>query len=170
MAVSRLKIDTNALFEKMREELVHDAFRLVEEAYKTKTFEEQTGNLADSFGAAVYYDGDLVKDGIQYLEPKATEPRMWKRGDYRSGHEEMIQYFRNYKPRKKGFTIVLIAAMPYAPVLEGGGGYGIRHKYKVITGANSLMRELAAKYERKFGGRNWSKGKGTRTTINSIGV
>lgn len=170
MANSRLKINTNALFEEMRKELVYDAFRLVEEAYKTKTFEEQTGNLADSFGAAVYYDGVLVKDGIQYLEPTATKPRQWTSGDFRSGHDEMIKYFQNYKPRKKGFTIVLVAAMPYAPILEGGGGYGIRHKYKVITGANSLMRELAAKYESKFGGRTWSKGRGTRTTINSIGV
>lgn len=161
---------TDALFEEMRRELVYDAFRLVEEAYRTKTFEEQTGNLADSYGAAVYYNGVIVKDGIQYLEPKATEPRMWKSGDYRSGHDEMIKYFRNYKPRKQGFTIVLVAAMPYAPVLEGGNGLGLRHKYKVITGANSLMRELAAKYERKFGGRSWSIGKGTRTTINSIGV
>lgn len=132
------------------EDFLADAcVRAVAEARHTATFEDQTHNLSDSYGAAVYKDGVLLQNTIAYLSPEATVGRKWK-DDVKYGHDEMMNYFMNYKPKSKGYSLVLIAAMPYYAVLEYGGG-GLRNKYKVISGANSFMRDLAKEIDERFG-------------------
>ena len=145
----------------------NDCIRLVSTAYATKTFQEETGNLADSFGAAVYRDGVLLQDTIAYRAPRATSANKWYDGDYRSGHEEMIRYFRNYKPGTKGLSIVLVAAMPYAEVLEKRKN-GLKKKYKVITGAYSVLRQLKNEYEQdaaRMGYKTAKYGQGIRISL-----
>ena len=44
--------------------------------------------------------------------------------------------------------LVVAAAMPYGVVLEKGGG-GLRRKYKVISGINSEVCNLAARLNSK---------------------
>ena len=46
---------------------------------------------------------------------------------------------------KNGVELVIIAAMFYASILEGGRGT-LRRKYQVISGATNLMGSLANKY------------------------
>jgi hypothetical protein len=166
--IAKLKKDVEDYWiRKMR----NDCIRLVSAAYTTKTFQEETGNLADSIGAAVYRNGVLLEDTIAYREPRASSPAAWypKKGDYRSGHEEMIKYFRNYKPRTKGLTIVLVAAMPYAEVLEQRPSKsGLQRKYKVITGAYSSLRQLKGEYEQdvaRMGYKTAKYGQGIRVTL-----
>lgn len=136
-----------------------DCRRVVEEAIRTNEFTNRTNNLEDSYGAALYYDGVLLPETLYYHEPKAITPKKWK-GKLVSGHDEMMDYFRKFKPRKKGFTLVLVAAMPYGEILERGGG-NLHRKYRVIVGANEIMRTLAAEYNGFFGRRRIA-----RTSIN----
>lgn len=137
--------------DRLARELARDGMRAVQEAYHTAEFTSRTGNLFDSFGSAVYYDGVLREDTIFTLNPTATSRQKWY-GEWLSGEEEIYKYFHRYHPRAKGLTLVVAAAMPYYEILEHGKGY-LTRKYKVITGANAIMREIAQKYEGKFGGR-----------------
>lgn len=165
------KIDGRTILGKKINEIRGELIWLVNRAYETSDFESKSGNLVDSYGAALYYDKQLVNNGIAYLEPKATANKEWY-GSMISGHNEMIRYFRDYKPKKNGITVVLIAAMPYAEVLERGGAkdgsFTLERKYKVITGANSLMQELADRISAKFGRKRGGLGRGIRTTITSL--
>lgn len=156
--------------------MAEDCEDLVYTAYMTGTYDEETGNLADSIGAAVYRDGKLLEDTLAYRQPRATKPKEWYDGDFRSGHEEMMNYFRNYKPKSMGLTIVLVAAMPYAEVLELGPRANelrtktpLRHKYKVITDAYGALKALKGKYESdaaKLGYKTAKYGQGIRVTLN----
>lgn len=148
--------------------MAEDCEDLVYTAYMTGTYDEETGNLADSIGAAVYRDGVLLKDTMAYRQPRATKSKEWYSGDWRSGHDEMMRYFRNYKPRTMGLTIVLVAAMPYAEVLEKRKN-GLQKKYKVITGAYGALKALKGKYESdaaKMGYKTAKYGQGIRVTLN----
>lgn len=162
--IANLKKDVEDYWiRKMR----NDCIKLVSTAYTTKTFQEETGNLADSVGAAVYRDGKLIEDTMAYRQPRASKPNEWYSGDFRSGHDEMLNYFRNYKPRTKGLTIVLVAAMPYAEVLEKRKN-GLQKKYKVITGAYSVLRQLKGEYEQdvaRMGYKTAKYGQGIRISL-----
>lgn len=153
------KIDYRTSLGRLVKVMKEDCKRVVEEAINTNEFTNRTNNLEDSYGCAVYYNGQLLRDTLYYKEPIATNTKLWYKKE-KSGHKEMLNYFETFRPRKRGLTMVLVAAMPYGEILETGGGY-LRRKYKVIVGANGLMRELAAKYDGMFGRR-----RGGRTSIN----
>lgn len=155
------KIDYRTALGRIIKEMKDDCKRLVMRAQSTKDYTNRSFHLRDSYGAAVYHNGVLLTDTIYYREPVATGTKNFKRDGSlvsTSGHRAMIDYLHRYKPRKKGLTIVLVAAMPYGEILESGRG--LQRKYKVIIGSNSLMRELAAKYDGMFGRR-----RGSRTTV-----
>ena len=48
------------------QKLTDDGERLVRRAYETRTFENRTYNLHDSYGSAVYVDGRIIKSSIRY--------------------------------------------------------------------------------------------------------
>lgn len=154
-----IKFDGRTYMGKVYKKLKDSCKDVVEKAIDTHEFENRTHNLEDSYGAAVYYDGMILPETIYYKSPKATERKKWKNKEL-SGHEEMIKYLMKFKPRKKGFTLVLVAAMPYGEILERGGG-NLRRKYQVIVGANKVMQELANDLSGMFGRR-----RGARTSIN----
>ena len=67
---------------------------------------------------------------------------------YAEGRKEVDRFFLDYQSKgasKNGVELVIIAAMFYASILEGGRGT-LRRKYQVISGAASLMGSLANKY------------------------
>lgn len=154
-----IKFDGRTRVGKLYNQMKEDCKLVVEEAIRTNEFTNRTNNLEDSYGAALYYDGMVLPETIYYKSPKATETKVWKNREV-SGHNEMIKYLMSFKPKKKGLTLVLVAAMPYGEILERGGG-NLRRKYKVIVGANKLMRDLALKYNGMFGRRRVA-----RTSIN----
>jgi hypothetical protein len=160
-------VDGRTLKGKIANMITRDLIWLVSKARETSEYEDKTFNLHDSYGAAVYDNGVLIEKSITYLEPLATKTKNWYDREGITGHEEMITYLRTYIPRKKGITVVLVAAMPYSEVLEKGSA-GLKRKYKVISGANSLMRQLAAEYSGKFGRKRDGAGRGIRTTINPL--
>lgn len=126
--------------------------RALAAAYSTKEYADKSYNLSDSFAAAIYKDGVLIPDTMAFMEnQKAVSGKKWY-GSNIVGHQAAREYLTKYKPRSKGYSLVVIAAMPYYDILEKGRG-GLRNKYKVITGANSFMRDLAKEIDAKFGGR-----------------
>lgn len=164
--VYSIRIDKDAIDYYIVQDMAKDCERLVYYAIHTATFTSQTGNLVDSYGAAVYKDGVFVENTLFTAPIQATVSNKWY-NEYKYGKDEMIKYFRDFKPRTKGYTIVLVAAMPYATVLEKGSA-GLHHKYKVVSGAYSLQHELAAKFKGKSNYKQYKWAKGVRTTISKI--
>lgn len=67
---------------------------------------------------------------------------------YAEGRKEVDRFFLDYQSKgasKNGVELVIIAAMFYASILEGGRG-ALRRKYQVISGVTNLMGSLANKY------------------------
>lgn len=164
--VYSIRIDKDAIEYHIVQDMAKDCERLVYRAIDTATFTSQTGNLADSYGAAVYKDGVFVENTLFTAPAQATVSNKWY-NEYKYGKDEMIKYFRDFRPRTKGFTIVLVAAMPYAEVLEKGSA-GLHQKYKVISGAYSLLQELSENYSGKRGYKKYKWGRGVRVSVSKI--
>ena len=122
---------------------------IIKEAYNTKTFEDQTFNLHDSYGSAVYKDGNYINGTMRTLEPQATQTKKVD-GYHVKGKNVVSRYLKDYRPRQKGLTLVVVAAMPYGDILEAGKE-PLTHKYRVISGARWMMRSLAYSLSSKFG-------------------
>lgn len=163
----KIEFDAKAYRAMLLEDMRKDCERLVKEALNTSTYTNRTGNLASSYGAAVYEDGVFLEQTLATYDFNPTSTKKWYVRSNIGGQGEMRNYFRNYKPRGKGFTIVLVAAMPYAEVLEKGSA-GLHQKYKVISGAYSLLQDLADKYTGKRGYKKYKWGQGVRATISHI--
>ena len=121
--------------------LANEGGKLILQAVNSRDYTHRTYNLHDSYGSAVYLNGKLVEKSVMLLGSKATKAKSYK-GSKLKGSEEIMKYFRSYKP-KSAIELVVAAAMPYGVVLEKGGG-GLRHKYKVISGINTEVGNLAA--------------------------
>lgn len=146
MAVVFRKGIKDRVLNMMIDELKMYGKMVMEEAYNTRDFTNRTHNLKDSYGSAVYYNGQMVNGTLQTLgAPEATESKDWY-GKKLRGRKVVTNYLKNeYKPQKKGLSLAVVAAMPYRDVLE------IKYKYRVITGANWMMRSLANTFSAKFG-------------------
>lgn len=126
--------------------LANEGGKLILQAVNSRDYTHRTYNLHDSYGSAVYLNGALVDKSIRTLEPMATEAKKYK-GSKLKGSEEIMKYFRNYKPKSE-IELLVVAAMPYGSVLEKGEG-GLRRKYKVISGINTEVGNLAARLNAK---------------------
>ena len=126
--------------------LANEGGKLILQAVNSRDYTHRTYNLHDSYGSAVYLNGKLVEKSVMLLGSKATKAKSYK-GSKLKGSEEIMKYFRSYKP-KSAIELVVAAAMPYGVVLEKGGG-GLRHKYKVISGINTEVGNLAARLNAK---------------------
>lgn len=120
--------------------------KLILQAVNSRDYTHRTYNLHDSYGSAVYLNGALVEKSVMLLGSKATKAKSYK-GSKLKGSEEIMKYFQSYKP-KSDIELLVVAAMPYGVVLEKGGG-GIRRKYKVISGINTEVGNLAARLNAK---------------------
>ena len=157
------------LMDKLVAELSREGEEAIHDAYYNRDWNNRTYNLHDSYGSAVYVNGKLVKSSIRYIgQELAKNGRnvgwVWNKGrsmpDYKGnrrlpgnevemrGREEVMDFFSHYTPKGKGIELVIVAAMFYANILEAGGG-NLRHKYRVISSADSTMREIASKYHGK---------------------
>ena len=126
--------------------LADEGGKLILQAVNSRDYTHRTYNLHDSYGSAVYLNGKLVEKSVMLLGSKATKAKSYK-GSKLKGSEEIMKYFQSYKP-KSDIELVVAAAMPYGVVLEKGGG-GLRHKYKVISGINTEVGNLAARLNAK---------------------
>lgn len=118
-------------------------------------YESKLGNLVDSTACAVYFDGELVEDTIEYATPSATSsgPSKKKKQDYAvnsgmTGRAAIDKWFSENRvlPSKQRnvVSLVAIAAMHYGYYLENGLYHDDAPKIKVISGImDEIQQELA---------------------------
>ena len=131
----------------LADKLIKKGKDLVEEALRTKTYEHDTYNLHDSYGAAVYYNGRLIRE--YYNTPsKAEKPNLLYNGVFIYGEDDVKEYLRlGYKPNSSGLVLVVVATMPYGETLEKG--IGLKRKYKVISQISSSAELVANEFKGK---------------------
>lgn len=106
------------------------------DAYRNHSYRHRTYALHDSYASAVYLDGMLVEESIRYINrsrqkkddtrawrgsknPETKNP--WEFGYY--GRDSIKNYFQENKNirKRKGISIVVIAAQWYASIVESKG-------------------------------------------------
>ena len=132
--------------DKFVDMLADEGGKLILQAVNSRDYTHRTYNLHDSYGSAVYLNGKLVEKSVMLLGSKATKAKSYK-GSKLKGSEEIMKYFQSYKPKSE-IELVVAAAMPYGVVLEKGSD-GLKHKYKVISGINTEVGNLAARLNAK---------------------
>ena len=131
--------------EQIVAQLADEGDRILRQCVEQRDYTHRSYNLYDSYGYGVYVSGKLQRYGFLQSSPQATDPRKWYGEDVR-GRDEILEYLKSeHKPSNDAIELVIAAAMPYAKVLESEGG-GIKHKYKVISMSNDLLRNIAPKY------------------------
>lgn len=128
------------------EQLCADGERIMRECLSEVDYTHRTHNLEASYGWAVCRRGKIIRTGYPSTFP--TEAKNWY-GEMMYGGDALAgaidEYEGKYKPLTKTFELVIIAAMPYAEVLENASS-GQHRKYKVISMAADKLRALQAKY------------------------
>lgn len=124
-------------------ELEKDAKSVMNECIQEITYTHRSYNLYDSYGYGIYLNGKLTKSGLS-ATPKATEGKNWY-GEKIKGRDAISDYLnKDYKP-SGAIDLAIVAAMPYAKVLEDGSG-NLKRSYRVISMSVQKLRALAAKY------------------------
>lgn len=106
------------------------------DAYRNHSYNHRTYALHDSYASAVYLDGLLVEASIRYINRSRQtrgDNRAWRGSknpetiDTRSygtkGRDSIRNYFDDNKKirKRKGISIVVVAAQWYASIVEGKG-------------------------------------------------
>lgn len=150
--------------------LTNEGERIIQEAYKSRDWKNQTYNLHDSYGSAVYVFGNLERSSIRYVGPKqANAARNSKElGDYHgedtkvfsgSAHTEFgksgnkkytdgdtIQAYGRDEVNKffEGYTLADSKGIELVVVAAMYYAGALEwKKYQVISSANSNLRKLA---------------------------
>lgn len=121
--------------------------RIIHDAVQTKDTRQRTQNQNDAYGWTVYYNGKEMRRGYWTSAPQANKKRNgWESAGIESGYgrEDLIQYFRDYKPKTTGFQLIVVNAVFYTGILEKGGG-GVKRRYRVITQEFANMSEAGRK-------------------------
>ena len=125
-------------------ELDKDAKNVLRECIQEITYTHRTYNLYDSYGYGIYVEGKLEKIGYLSSSPKASKGKNWY-GEKIKGRDAISNYLKkDYKP-SGAIDLAIVAAMPYAKVLEDGSG-NLKRSYRVISMSVQKLRALAAKY------------------------
>ena len=131
----------------LADKLIKKGKDLVEEALRTKTYEHDTYNLHDSYGAGVYYKGRLIRE--YYNEPSMAKKPKKNLGELEYGKDNIRDYLHSeYKPTTNGIVLVVVATMFYGEILERGGGK-LKRKYKVISQISSSAELVANEFKGK---------------------
>jgi len=131
------------------EQLIMEGRRLVEKAYEEKGFVNRTNNLDDSYGSCLFVDGKEYPNSRYYLHTlkQASVPYKYA-GEEVYGREAVERFFDNFDKSvsKDKIMLVVVAAAPYARVLEDGLSYGLHHNYKVLAGITTNLEQLKRFY------------------------
>lgn len=115
--------------------------------------ENGLGNLIDSTACAVYLDGKLLEDTIEYATPTPTskgpskeKPQHYAINAGMRGRDAVNDWFKDHKElgfKHNTLHIVAIAAMHYGYYLEEGLYHDNAQKIKVISGfMDAIQREM----------------------------
>lgn len=115
------------------------------------SFQDQKGNLYDSYGYGIYLDGRLQRTNARERQKTATEPsKPWSKNPNWSnyGNDLLRKTFSDggYKPSvQKGYVVVFAATMPYTNVLQYGTKHGLSKDYHVIAFFESELENFGKK-------------------------
>lgn len=106
-----------------------------------RAWDDITGNLRDSFGSAVYINGELQPHTIRYANETPIGRDTTNGVDGRSGREALNDYLRSIHPNqgKNEITLVCVAAMYYTRFLERGTHAG-HYKIRVVSAATDYIK------------------------------
>lgn len=110
----------------------------VEWAIQNHEFNNRTNNLEDSYGYAVYKDGQIL--GEPFVTNKsATSPK-----DGKFGHDQAIEFLRSYSAYPVGFSVVVCAATAYAEHVEFMYGLDVLQSSEVIArdAADRILKNI----------------------------
>lgn len=125
--------------------LEQEGNRILHECVDESDYTHRTGNLYDSYGYGIYVGGKLTKTGYLSSSKTATENRKWY-GKNVSGREQITNFLNSeYKPTK-GIDMVVVAAMPYAEVLEFATS-GQKYSYNVISMSYDKLKQLQGEFK-----------------------
>ena len=136
------------------EALTTVGYKVAMEAYRRKTYTNRTFNLHDSYGSAVFVDGNLVPDSIKYVN-RSRSKRADKHGHSvtgaKTGREALKRFFDQawIVRNKDRITLVVAAAMWYGELVETKGFVVLDEafvKSEVSRRLDSVMPSILAKY------------------------
>lgn len=114
---------------------------ILKECEEERDYTHRTYNLHDSYGFGIYVNGRLVRKGFLTPNPVATERKRWYK-EMLEGRKEINNFLDGYKADNKGIQMIVVAAMPYAEVLENASS-GQTRKYRVISMSYDKLKELS---------------------------
>lgn len=117
----------------LAEKMAEIGFIGVDWAIKNHEFNNQTGNLEDSYGYAIYKYGQIYGDPF-ITNKSATVPK-----DGKFGHDQAMSFLRGYSADPSGWAVVVCAATAYAGHVEYM--YGL----DVLQGSELVARQAADK-------------------------
>ena len=122
-----------------------------QEAYNAASFKNRLGNLRDSYGSAVYKDGMLLTDTIEYGGPQAISvgPNMRRPALGTTGREALNIWLkkRHFGAKNNEIVLVVVAAMWYADAVEKKGYQVIQEiPYQYIAKQEPRLRQLLKKH------------------------
>lgn len=129
------------MITRLLDTLEKEGKRILAECEQERTYTHQTHNLYDSYGFGVYLNGKLQRKGFLSSSETATETKKWY-GQEISGREQIENFLMGEYKSGKGIDLVVVAAMPYAEVLENASS-GQHQKYKVISMSYNKLKELS---------------------------
>lgn len=118
-----------------------EAERILQECVNERDYTHRTKNLYDSYGYGIYLRGKLVKKGYLSAEAQADRPRDFN-GMKVKGRDEINAFLNSTYNPTNGIDLVVVATMPYAAILESGGG-GLKRSYRVISMSHGKLQQLA---------------------------
>lgn len=129
-------------------DLLNDGKKIIDKAFSMADFrKDKTQNLHDSYGCAVYYNGQLIESSKYILTSRATMGVYnYNEDELQYGRNEIQAFFKSYKAVPKGFELVTAVAMFYGEILSNASG-GQKRKYKVIANAVGDLTMLSNKYK-----------------------
>ena len=130
------------MITRLLDALEKEGKRILAECEQERTYTHRTKNLYDSYGYGVYYNGKLQRKGFLSASETATETKKWY-GVEISGREQIENFLMSEYKSPKGIELVIVAAMPYAEVLENASS-GQPQKYKVISMSYNKLKDLSS--------------------------
>lgn len=132
---------TGVIIARVLDQLEKEGQRILRECEQERTYTHQTQNLYDSYGFGIYVNGRLVRKGFLTPNPVATERKRWYK-EMLEGRKEINNFLDGYKADNKGIQMIVVAAMPYAEVLENPSS-GQTRKYRVISMSYDKLKEMS---------------------------
>lgn len=126
--------------EQMRMRFINAGFKFLYHAWENREFQSFTGNTITSYAIGVYENGTLFdmylsvdgmirplmrkigEDNLVYLERPYEGDERAVRGrvdvDNEYGYEESRNFLQNYRPKTKGYVLVVTTGTEYSEYLE----------------------------------------------------